>query len=165
MKYLRKFIQFESVDNKDLRDLQQFCNDYLGYLIDDGFNVDIVYIDKHNYYEIGIDKGDIDFAYSEIENSLLPFIEVLLQNYKSTKVLPDVFIIPAYDDDGFEYEEEADEEEYEEDFYDEDEYLEDEEEYDGYDETEDYSFSDMKKLSDDERLFSAIYLRVKTMNS
>lgn len=83
MKYLKKFN--ESVDN----DIKLFCNNYLAYLLDDGFK--IVYYNRANGIEVDIVKptnaslldviGLQIFSWNDIKDYFIPFIETLKDTY------------------------------------------------------------------------------------
>lgn len=87
MKYLKRI--FESVDMKELKD---FCESYLSYLIDDGF---VVLIDSHNILNIDfivvnivkktrVGDGEMitEFKWLEIKDYIVPFITMLNKYYK-----------------------------------------------------------------------------------
>ena len=86
MKYLKRIN--ESVDEEELR---SFCEDYLSYLIDDGFKVVIEYHNILNIDFIAINivkkvrvgDGEIlsDFEWSEIKDYLVPFVVMLNKSY------------------------------------------------------------------------------------
>lgn len=103
MKYLKYYEDIED-DNiekfsNELTELKDFCENYLAYLLDDGFELSfkrkgIPYLrtfQKRSYnYEITLTKrfnnrisedfGDT-FDSTEIENYFIPFIEILKNNY------------------------------------------------------------------------------------
>lgn len=82
MKYIKLFEDF-GVDDK----LQDFCDNYLAYLIDYGFKVSL------NYNEISIlqpDDGmgllDKTFSWDSVKDYVIPFIEVLYDEYNYDKL-------------------------------------------------------------------------------
>lgn len=85
MKHLRKFN--ESIDKEELQD---FCETYLAYLLDDGFDVGIEHMYsnkeyKHDYHFVTIKKpGKVsnNFKWEEIKDQFIPFISVLSKQYK-----------------------------------------------------------------------------------
>jgi hypothetical protein len=87
MKHLKKFN--ESVNKEELQD---FCDTYLAYLLDDGFEVSVEHRynnDKkykiYDYHFITIKKlGKIsnNFKWEEIKDQFIPFISVLSKEYK-----------------------------------------------------------------------------------
>lgn len=84
MKHLRRF-------NESLKDqLQDFCETYLAYLIDDGFKVSIMdyngYDDSSElkclYQKILIGKIDsTDFEWFGVKDYILPFLYFLFKDY------------------------------------------------------------------------------------
>ena len=74
MKHIRKFK--ESVDNDEL---QEFCNNNLAYLIDDGFIVSCT--DRGFYSRVGIHKPHKTFNWYDVSNDIIPFMEVLSKDY------------------------------------------------------------------------------------
>jgi hypothetical protein len=79
MKYLRKFNE-GVIDTQEIEDL---CNEYLAYLKDDNFEINI----KSNNFIYGIsitiEKSDNSvFEWEDVKYDLLPFIEELLKNWK-----------------------------------------------------------------------------------
>jgi len=92
MKHIKKFN--ESLDNVDIakQELQEFCNDYLANLIDEGYFIRIIEInrgDKFNKFIIRIGKYDVisdvhnthNFHWFDIQDYILPFITILSETY------------------------------------------------------------------------------------
>jgi len=68
MKYLKKF-------NEDKKqELQDFCNDYLVSLIDDGFEIWVMLV--KNYTMIRIDTNN-KFNWDDVKDYIIPFIILL----------------------------------------------------------------------------------------
>ena len=93
MKFLKKFNE-----NKDT--LSDFCDNYLAYLKDDGFIVDIGFSEDKPANQITISKkGSSDdklvFDSSEVIDVIIPFVEVLKENYD---ILDDKIYIKFWDD-------------------------------------------------------------------
>ena len=93
MKYLRKF--FESFGNSEIKDeLKKFCNENLAYLLDEGFEVKIVWTPNCNAWRISLRKIKIDlphlraverassFYWREIKDEFIPFFEMLDIKYE-----------------------------------------------------------------------------------
>ncbi len=87
MKYLRKFN--EAIDGKFGIELQQFCDDYLAYLIDNGFSVEVKdgTIPSGRSKVIMIEKKkDRDtqfwFSWKEVEDDFIPFYTLLKTKYE-----------------------------------------------------------------------------------
>lgn len=81
MKYLKRI--FESSDLSDVNDLQDFCEMYLAYLIDDGFIVDVSrtqFGTFKNSFSIVI-RSESLVSWDQIKDKLIPFLEMLKKNY------------------------------------------------------------------------------------
>ena len=84
MKHLRRFN--ESVNKEE--ELQDFCETYLAYLLDDGFEVSVETSYDHwknnsEYLGITIKKTDNGFfKWNDIKDQFIPFISVLSKEYK-----------------------------------------------------------------------------------
>jgi hypothetical protein len=76
MKHLRRF-------NESLKeDLQDFCETYLAYLIDEGFKVRISKFEGDDYHiMIGTSK-QANFLWSEVKDQVLPFLHFLFKDYE-----------------------------------------------------------------------------------
>jgi hypothetical protein len=74
MRFLRKFN--EAVNKQELK---EFCEEYLAYLMDEGFEIEIVSEDNlefvHIYYQ------DKSFQWSEVKDQFIPFLKMLEINY------------------------------------------------------------------------------------
>jgi len=71
MKYLKKF-------NENNIDLQTYCNDYLVYLIDLGFKID-VNTTHTGFSRISIYNGKVSntFNWNDVKDYIIPFITML----------------------------------------------------------------------------------------
>lgn len=90
MRYLKKFNEEESFES----DLSEFCDNYLSYLKDKGFDIKIEYlryksIAKHFKIKISkpIEKSETttrygSFNYSDVKDDFVPFIKMLDSNYE-----------------------------------------------------------------------------------
>lgn len=93
MKFLKKF-------NENKGTLLDFCDNYLAYLKDDGFIVDIGFSTDKPANQITISKkgsGDDKLVFDSLEviDVIIPFIEVLKENYT---ILDDKIYIKFWDD-------------------------------------------------------------------
>ncbi len=77
MKHLRKFNE-ASVEWTFDADLKSFCDTYLSYLIDEGFEVSIRPWDAN--YKISIYNYS-SFSWNDIKDNFIPFYEVLKNEY------------------------------------------------------------------------------------
>lgn len=90
MRFLRKFN--EAVNKKELK---EFCEEYLAYLIDEGFEIEIVSEDGLEFVHISkpqsffeVDREDETFGrryqtfqWSEVKDQFIPFLKMLETNY------------------------------------------------------------------------------------
>ena len=77
MKYLKRF-------NESKKSIKDFCDEYLAYLIDEGF--ECVYYDTINDQErdnkiIDIKNTNSGFFWKDVKNDILPFLEVCSEKY------------------------------------------------------------------------------------
>lgn len=81
MKYLKKFLITEKVD---VDELQNFCNDNLAFLIDEGFKVEINQFNAKGYIAILLRKfdGNKIFNWSDYKEDIISFIEYLFEKYE-----------------------------------------------------------------------------------
>lgn len=87
MKHLKRFNEDKfSLKNEDIEDeLRELCNDYLSYLIDSGFYINIF---SANDTYITISKKENNsithpiFSWLDVKDDIIPFIEILKSNYK-----------------------------------------------------------------------------------
>ena len=87
MKYLKRI--FESRYNTytselaEVSDLQDFCEMYLAYLIDDDFKVDVSRVQFGTFkksFSIVI-ESELSVSWDQIKDKLIPFLEMLKKNY------------------------------------------------------------------------------------
>lgn len=77
MKHLRSF-------NESLKEeLQDFCETYLAYLIDEDFKIRISKFDGDDYHQIMIGTSEqANFLWSEVKDQVLPFLHFLFKDYE-----------------------------------------------------------------------------------
>jgi hypothetical protein len=75
MRFLRKFN--EAVNKQELK---EFCEEYLAYLMDEGFEIEIVSEDDLEFVRI-YDYQDKSFQWSEVKDHFIPFLRMLELNY------------------------------------------------------------------------------------
>lgn len=75
MKHLKKFN--EAVNKQELK---EFCEEYLAYLMDEGFEIEIVSEDGLEFIHI-YDYQDRPFQWSEVKDHFIPFLRMLELNY------------------------------------------------------------------------------------
>lgn len=95
MRYLKRFESLINPEKVDKEELREFCEMYLSYLLDEGFEIHIV--EHHFMCEINLHKvGYPDqwqynvmsmplqsFRWEEIADRFIPFLKVLYDNYVS----------------------------------------------------------------------------------
>jgi hypothetical protein len=90
MRYIKKFEDIEYNDYSDyIKELQDFFDNHLAYLIDDGFDIyvqtDILPRIKFPFKgSIRVDIGNVifnEFKWSEVKDNLIPFLEFLSKKY------------------------------------------------------------------------------------
>lgn len=85
MKHLRKF--FEEVNDQEYEELKDFCEMYLAYLTDEGWNISVTkkLIETGIYYDVFIwinyTVADGNPRWPQISDQFIPFFKVLLDNY------------------------------------------------------------------------------------
>ena len=93
MKYLKKF--FESFGDKNIiEELQNFCNENLAYLLDEGYQVRVIWTPNCNAWRLVFEKVKREaahlrdserinsFYWREVKDDFLPFFEMLDSNYE-----------------------------------------------------------------------------------
>jgi hypothetical protein len=87
MKHIRRF-------NESITDIEQFCNNNLAYLIDDGYRVSyriggFSINDRTHYTSVNITKGDprvSNFNWYDVRDEFIPFINILSRNYATSSI-------------------------------------------------------------------------------
>jgi hypothetical protein len=89
--------------NRDRPELLKFCEEYLAYLLDEGFDVSVrLYEKKNRSYRDGIrDEGYISiqsknntFKWNDVKEDFIPFLEMLVIKYDLVERLV-VELIPS----------------------------------------------------------------------
>lgn len=109
MKYLRKF--FESFGNSEIKEeLQNFCNENLAYLLDEGFEVRVIWTPNCDAWRIKFSKigeryPDLrkverskSFYWRDIKDDFIPFFEMLDTKYEICGTFNKTWI-PSYQKD------------------------------------------------------------------
>lgn len=85
MKYIKYFESLEFTSS-DIKELEDFCNDYLAYLIDDGFDVRIRHGSNNSRVRIEFYKGKpfdpTPFDWDDVKDIYIPFFHMLSEEYK-----------------------------------------------------------------------------------
>lgn len=98
MKYLNRFNEGISW-NKYKEELQKFCDDYLAYLKDDGFNISVrLNANNKNIGFIYIDKDsspfktdNTSFKWNEVKYDFITFLNELVKKYNLLNILDVTF--------------------------------------------------------------------------
>ena len=111
MKHLKKFNESREELKLQKEELQDFCEMYLSYLIDEGFEIEIREHNasdswpsagnkdypelgyQTNYFRVKLRKPDINpifgiFLWEEVSDRFIPFIKYLKDNYNLLKIDP-----------------------------------------------------------------------------
>jgi hypothetical protein len=109
MKHLKKFNESREELKLQKEELQDFCEMYLSYLIDEGFELNIREHNasdswpsvgnkdypelgyQTNYFRVSFYKTDYslpDFLWEEVSDRFIPFIKYLKDNYNLLKIDP-----------------------------------------------------------------------------
>ena len=88
MKHLKKFESYIDPEKVDKEELREFCEMYLSYLLDEGFEIYIV--EHHFMCEINLHRSSYPeqwqysgFKWEEIVDRFIPFLKVLYDRYVS----------------------------------------------------------------------------------
>jgi hypothetical protein len=88
MRHLKKFESYIDPEKVDKEELREFCEMYLSYLLDEGFEIYIV--EHHFMCEINLHRSSYPeqwqnsgFKWEEIVDRFIPFLKVLYDKYVS----------------------------------------------------------------------------------
>ena len=87
MKYLKKIFENDLYSQVDSDELQDFCETYLAYLLDDtSFKIEVVESQGWNSYTIWLGKTLVDrriqpFKWDDIKDYYIPFVTMLSREY------------------------------------------------------------------------------------
>jgi hypothetical protein len=94
MRYLKKFNEATNWTDESISELQEFCDDYLAYLKDQGFKVICRKITRrqkvHTLIIISKTEGSFtvdEFYWADIRDYFIPFFEMLKENYETSNML------------------------------------------------------------------------------
>ena len=88
MKYLRRI--FERLTDEEYYELREECETYLAYLLDDDFEVDMVYADNDIDIRKSESADDDQFLWDDVKDHVIPLIELFRKGhfkYKLEKVI------------------------------------------------------------------------------
>lgn len=89
MKHLRRFD--ESVNKEELQD---FCDTYLAYLLDEGYSIEaseigfgeyLLVLRNENPTNVPIDSPELLFTWEEVKDQFIPFLHMLSKQYTITR--------------------------------------------------------------------------------
>lgn len=85
MKYIKTFesIEFNDPYDEYINNFKKFCEEYLAYIIDEGFSISIK-DNKVHYKPIKINIEPLEgvFKWSEVKYDIIPFLELLSKKYE-----------------------------------------------------------------------------------
>ena len=100
MKHLKKFSAIHSLleqSNESLNkeELQDFCDTYLAYLLDEGYSIEASEIGSDEYLlvlrnenrptNVPIDSPELLFTWEEVKDQFIPFLHMLSKQYTITR--------------------------------------------------------------------------------
>lgn len=74
--YIRRFNENINITS----DLQEFCNNSLAFLIDDGFIIKCFYTERF-YTRVSIHKPQTTFNWFDVRDDIIPFMDILSKKY------------------------------------------------------------------------------------
>ena len=85
MKHLKSFNE-ASFLSEDIRELQYFCENYLAYLIDEGFGIRVRHGSRKDRARIEFYKDDVHFPvpfnWNDVKDHYIPFYQMLSKEYE-----------------------------------------------------------------------------------
>ena len=100
MKHLKKFSALHSLleqSNESLNkeELQDFCDTYLAYLLDEGYSIEaseigfgeyvLVLRNENRPTDVPIDSPELLFTWEEVKDQFIPFLHMLSKQYTITR--------------------------------------------------------------------------------
>ena len=100
MKHLKKFSAIHSLleqSNEGLNkeELQDFCDTYLAYLLDEGYSIEaseigfgeyvLVLRNENRPTDVPIDSPELLFTWEEVKDQFIPFLHMLSKQYTITR--------------------------------------------------------------------------------
>jgi len=85
MKHLKSFNE-ASFLSEDIRELQYFCENYLAYLLDEGFGIRVKHGSREDRARIEFYKEDhihpVPFNWNDVKDHYIPFYQMLSKEYE-----------------------------------------------------------------------------------
>lgn len=85
MKHLKRFNE-ASFLTEDISELQYFCENYLAYLLDEGFGIRVRHGSREDRARIEFYKDDVHFPapfnWDDVKDHYIPFYQMLSKNYE-----------------------------------------------------------------------------------
>ena len=100
MKHLRKFSALHSLleqsnESINKEELQDFCDTYLAYLLDEGYSIEaseigfgeyvLVLRNENRPTNVPIDSPELLFTWEEVKDQFIPFLHMLSKQYTITR--------------------------------------------------------------------------------
>ena len=91
MRHLKRFNE-ASFLSEDIRELQYFCENYLAYLIDEGFGIRVRHGSREDRARIEFYKDDVHFPvpfnWNDVKDHYIPFYQMLSKEYEISTTSP-----------------------------------------------------------------------------
>jgi len=93
MRHLKSFNE-ASFLSEDIRELQYFCENYLAYLLDEGFGIRVRHGSREDRARIEFYKDDVHFPapfnWNDVKDHYIPFYQMLSKEYEisTTSLFP-----------------------------------------------------------------------------
>jgi len=85
MRHLKSFNE-ASFLSEDIRELQYFCDNYLAYLLDEGFGIRVRHGSREDRARIEFYKDDVHFPvpfnWNDVKDHYIPFYQMLSKEYE-----------------------------------------------------------------------------------
>jgi len=85
MMYLKRFNEASFLP-KDINELQYFCDNYLAYLLDEGFGIRVRHGSREDRARIEFYKDDVHFPvpfnWNDVKDHYIPFYQMLSKEYE-----------------------------------------------------------------------------------
>lgn len=89
MMYLKRFNEASFLP-KDISELQYFCENYLAYLLDEGFGIRVRHGSREDRARIEFYKDDVHFPvvfnWNDVKDHYIPFYQMLSKNYEISTI-------------------------------------------------------------------------------
>lgn len=81
-----RILKFNESRNSEMNEIKQLCNDYLSYLIDDGFKIDVDFFGSNSFRSntilIKVTNGFSFTIDEDFKNIFIPFLTILDERFE-----------------------------------------------------------------------------------